>query len=312
MKHLPTTHKPILTTAEIDECIQQGNQWTGSLFKADITRKITQGQSGDFEAQQQGSGIDYSETRPYQPGDEPRHINWRATARTGRPQVRVFHKDVSPSAYFLIDRRATMRFGTRSRLKVSQATRLATFLASAEAQKGLGAGGLILNETPQWLPALGGQQGVAQLAQFASQACTPLNGESNFSFKRALALLIEQMSQQSSATGSRIFLLSDFYDLHDNMLSQLYQLSHQHHVCAIELYDSAEQQLPKAGMLQLLWGNINNIVDTQNTVTINEYKQRFESKQRHIKILFEKANINFISMSSQVEDIAVEFNKRSS
>jgi len=293
----------LLDPLEINDCIQQGHYWNGNGMPWSM-REPRQGNNGDITSQQQGSGIDFSETRAYQAGDEPRHINWRATARSGRPQVRVFHEELSPHCYFLIDRRASMRFGTRTRLKVSQAARLAIFLASREAQKGAQTGYLILNEKPQWQPATRGQQGIYQLAQLATAPCPPMRDDSTLSIKQALSLLAEHIPP-----GSHIYLLSDFYDLQKDMLAPLYQLGQQHHAWAIGIYDKAERQLPIAGYLQLLWKQHttlqNNIlVNTQDKTLVKQCRQRFEQKQQHIKKLCEMADINFTSVCSSTENIS--------
>jgi uncharacterized protein (DUF58 family) len=308
MKNTLRLQQPLLNSQAINEYIQQGQLWNADGLPWPM-REIRQGGSGDLSSNQQGNGIDFSETRPYQAGDEPRHINWRATARTGRPQVRVFHKDVSPQSYFLIDRRATMRFGTRSRLKVTQAARLAIFLASWEAQTGTELGALILNETPQWQTATNGQQGIYQLAKFASHAAPPLDTHSTFSLKRTLPLLTKQIPQ-----GSHVYLLSDFYDLNNEMQAQLYELGQQHRVLAIHIYDTAEKQLPNAGHLNLCWGEqqeldnnslvYNSLVDTGSHKIQKAYQLSFNERQQSIKQLCKKAGIHFISICSQTDNLA--------
>ncbi|HED34398.1 MAG TPA: DUF58 domain-containing protein [Gammaproteobacteria bacterium] len=297
---------PLLDSVAINQCIAQGMRWNGHTLPWPM-REIHQGSTGDIKSQQQGSGIDLCEIRPYQPGDEIRHINWRATARTGRTQVRVFHKDLTPHCYFLIDRRASMRFGTRIRLKVTQAARLSIFLASWEAQKGNALGGLVLNETPRWLPPINGLQAVHQLAQLASSACPPSNTapdpDPELNFQYSLSLLNEKIPP-----GSHVYLLSDFYDLDREMKSQLHQLGQQHHVLAIGIYDSAEQLLPNAGFLKLFWGKQKSL---KNSPLINtcdrdiqySYHLKFEKKRKHIEQLFKKTAISYISVCSQSSDI---------
>jgi uncharacterized protein (DUF58 family) len=73
--------------------------------------------------------MDYDESRPYFPGDELRFMNWRVTARTGEPHMKVFREERKPSVFIVVDRRQNMCFGTRRRLKVSQAVRAAAVTA---------------------------------------------------------------------------------------------------------------------------------------------------------------------------------------
>ena len=76
---------------------------------------------GEYVSPRRGYGLDYEESRVYQPGDDLRFMNWRLTARSGEPHIKVFREERRPSAFILLDRRNGMRFGTRLRLKVTQA-----------------------------------------------------------------------------------------------------------------------------------------------------------------------------------------------
>jgi len=311
LKHSSVLRQPLLDTTEINECMLAGNHWNGNGLPWALRgqlRDIQQGTSGDLTSQRHGNGIDFSEIRPYQTGDEPRYINWRATARAGRPMVRVFHEDLTPQSYYLIDRRASMRFGTRTRLKVTQAARLAIFLASWEAQKGAELGSLILNQTPQWHSPLSGPQGVYQLAQNVSRSCVPLPATlkqvATLSMKRALSILIEHIP-----LGSHVYLISDFYDLEDDILPELYQLGQQQCVWALGVYDAAEQKLPDAGKLQLMWGEDKiqgncQLTNANDPVVQSQYQLAFMKKQLHIKSIFEKAGINFNVISSVENDLS--------
>ena len=264
--------------------------------------KSGKGIAGYYVSQRQGSGIDFNETRPFQFGDEPRHMNWRATARTGRPQVRVFQQDLMPTSYFLIDRRSTMRFGTRQRLKVAQAARLAIFLASWEARSGAELGSLIFNESIQWMQAVNGQDAIYQLAHRVSKPCPPLLDLPAIGLNQAFLLLAERLP-----IGSHLYLLSDFIDIKEECLPWLYQLGEQHRVWMIHIHDPAEYQLPEAGRLQLVWNqltaNTKNTVDTSDKNVQQHHKLRFKQQQLKIKYLCDRAGILFTSLSSSEDDI---------
>src|SRR5215468_1050770 len=62
-----------------------------------------------------GRGVDYAESRNYQPGDDIRQMDWRVTARTGRPHTKVFQEEREQSILLIVDANASMRFGTRVR-----------------------------------------------------------------------------------------------------------------------------------------------------------------------------------------------------
>lgn len=282
--------------------MQRGHRWLGAGLPWPL-RESHLGRSGSTHSRRHGSGIDFSETRVYQSGDELRHFNWRAMARTGQPQVRIFQQDLAPVSCFLIDRRAPMRFGTRRRLKVTQAARLAIFLATWEARRGAELAGLMLEQKALWQSPVSGEKGIYQLAQRATQPCPPIDQDADQSvvdFKQSLAQLVAQLSP-----GSHLYLLSDFNDLKKSMLPQLFQLGKQHQVWAIGIYDPAEQQLPQAGSLQLVWrqGSGSTVVNSENTAIRQQQRHRFNRRQQEIKTLFDQAGIYYSSVFCDVDEI---------
>lgn len=310
LKFQVQTNQPLLLPAEVNECIRLGNAWSGNGLPWPM-REIRLGHSGNLSSLRQGSGIDFSETRPYQAGDNPRHMNWRATARTGRQQVRVFQQDLTPVTYFLIDRRSYMRFGTRQRLKVTQAARLAIFLAAWEELRGAELGSLILNETLQWQAPVSGHDGIYQLAHLATKPAPPMPHNAKTNMKLALTMFAENIP-----AGSHLYLLSDFYDVDDSLLPQLYQLGEQHKVWALNIHDVAEQQLPKAGNLQLVW---NEITSTQGSLVYSDdaavqikHRKAFEEQQLKVKTLCDSAGIFYTSISNVENNIANALQSNSS
>jgi uncharacterized protein (DUF58 family) len=83
-----------------------------------------------------GRGVDYVESRVYQPGDDLRQMDWRLTARSGKPHTKLFQEEREQSILLLIDHNPSMRFGTRVRFKSVQAARAAALIAWAAVQGG--------------------------------------------------------------------------------------------------------------------------------------------------------------------------------
>jgi uncharacterized protein (DUF58 family) len=76
-----------------------------------------------------GRGMDYAESRAYQPGDDVRRLDWRLTARSGRLHTKLFQEEREGQLLILLDQHASMRFGTRVRFKSVQAARAAALAA---------------------------------------------------------------------------------------------------------------------------------------------------------------------------------------
>lgn len=66
------------------------------------------GSAGSVLGQGTGSSIDFQDQRAYMPGDDPRHINWQATARTGHTTMKLFRQEVTPRVDLLLDHSSSM------------------------------------------------------------------------------------------------------------------------------------------------------------------------------------------------------------
>src|SRR5690349_17912775 len=64
-----------------------------------------------------GRGVEFDESRPYQPGDDLRTMDWRVTARTGRPHTKVFREERNRPVFVWLDLRRPMLFATRGAYK---------------------------------------------------------------------------------------------------------------------------------------------------------------------------------------------------
>ncbi len=66
------------------------------------------GAAGSVLGQGTGSSIDFQDQRAYLPGDDPRHINWQATARTGHMTMKLFRQEVTPRVDLMLDHSPSM------------------------------------------------------------------------------------------------------------------------------------------------------------------------------------------------------------
>lgn len=69
-----------------------------------------QGQAGEFSGSGTGSSLDFQDHRAYSPGDDPRHINWQAYARTGSYTMKLFREEVRPQVDLIVDASESMWF----------------------------------------------------------------------------------------------------------------------------------------------------------------------------------------------------------
>lgn len=78
------------------------------------------GASGGFSGSHAGSSLDFHDHRNYQPGDDPRHINWQAFARTGNYTMKLFREEVWPVVDVVLDGSGSMWFDRAKALRAAE------------------------------------------------------------------------------------------------------------------------------------------------------------------------------------------------
>ena len=85
--------------------------------------------AGRHSSKVRGRGLEFEELRPYLPGDDIRSMDWRVTARTGAPHVRVYSEEKDRPVLLLVDQRINMFFGTRQATSAAASAAATDFMA---------------------------------------------------------------------------------------------------------------------------------------------------------------------------------------
>lgn len=238
----PSVEQPLVDAATLAELERHAQSLPWSLIG--FERPASHPLVGEALSAYRGRGLEFVENRAYQPGDEPRLLNWRLYARAGQLYTKVFAEERRPQVFLLVDRRAAMRFGTRRQLKVTLAVKIALSYAFQARQQGLAVGGLILDAAPDWYPPALGEAATQAFLQSLASGCPPLDfGSDQPEFEESLHGLSHRVP-----SGCFVLLVSDFSDLDpDRAMGSLHRLAAQHTVTAIQILDPVERQLPTGG-----------------------------------------------------------------
>ncbi len=186
-----------------------------------------------------GSGVEYVQSRPYEYGDSVRSIDWRVTARTGKPHIKEFETPKRLPCYLLIDTSASMMTGVAPRSKYETALHLAGGLALACLERMSPVGVLGIGDTDLHVrPTLGRDQvlqWLLKLRRFRYDEQTTLS--------RRLREL-----QPGLLNRTLLLILSDLHD--EQALPLIRQLNQQHECVVVQLRDSAEDGLTGAGIIR--------------------------------------------------------------
>ncbi len=288
--------QPLLDAQAIMALFHQAREQTASAaLQQDVAHRLL----GDNRSVYRGTGLDYEESRPYQAGDERRFMNWRATARTGALTMKVFREERKPGTFILIDRRCSMRFGSRRRLKVSQAVHAAALLAFSAQQQNMPVSGVILEDNPDWHGESHDPRAAFKLINAAARPCPPCRHAS-----RAPSLVsVLKLLQAMLTAGSRVFLVSDFYDADESTRPLLLGLAQKHAVTAIHIIDAAERQLPDAGLLDLYATERqhNQLVDSSDPALRARFEKQAAALLERRQQLFTSLGLGYLRLQADSE-----------
>ena len=246
-------------------------------LELDVTRRLDGLLSGDYLAAVVGTGSEPAGARPYGPGDDARHIDWNLTARTLAPHIRTTDADRELHTTVVVDRSASMDFGTTQREKREVALAAVAAFGFLTVRSGnhlavLVAGG----DDLVWLPARTGRPGL--LATLAAVYDTP-RLSSPPATSATLAAGLARVARTQGRRG-QVIVISDFLDSAD-WGTRLRRLSVRHQVLAVHITDPREFELPDVGMLAVVDSETGRHLHVQTRSAALRERYRAAAAHRH-------------------------------
>jgi uncharacterized protein (DUF58 family) len=254
-------------------------------------------QSGSYVSRFKGRGMEFDETRLYQPGDDIRSIDWRVTARTGTPHTKVFREERERPVFIFVDNRLAMHFATRGVFKSVLAAKLAGLLAWAAEYHGDRIGGQLFSEHE--CRELKPQNGRHAVLRFLNALVKPQNPiDKEFTLDQVLARL-----NQHARPGSLVYIISDFRSFNDQAETHIAKLSEHCEVVLIFIYDPLESSLPTKGRYRFTDDERDVVIDTGDQQRLLSYQQRFVQRLGRLELLAKKRGLAFIKCSTAEDPI---------
>ena len=251
-----------------------------------------------------GRGMEFDESRPYQPGDDIRAIDWRVTARSGRTHTKVYREERERPVLLWLDLSTSMFFGTQNCFKSVLASKLAALLAWSSVQHGDRLGFLIFSATRhiESRPAGGTRSALHFIQQLVAHPAWEQPGDVEQEQDAGLKSLTRL--RQVTRPGSLVILFSDFRFISPACRSQLVELSRHNDVVMLHTYDPFEQNLPPSGYYRVTDGENNVDIDTSSRQIRDQYQQRFDNQHEALKRLCDELTLYLIDISTAADMLA--------
>lgn len=192
--------------------------------------------AGDLETQLRGRGLSYAQSRPYRPGDDVRHIDWKLTARSRVIQSKEFHPEGDKSLIFWIDQTPGMWLASKGSLKAVVAGQVMANMAWQAVALHRRVGGVMAAQAGQVTlkPRAGAQAVLALLGQLCQHRAPSHSGSSS-----AWRAGLRDFLMRRSAPVQRV-IISHFLDMDQALLDELRATSQAHPSVLVHVLDPLE------------------------------------------------------------------------
>ncbi|MFC1554253.1 DUF58 domain-containing protein [candidate division KSB1 bacterium] len=245
--------------------------------------------SGQYHSIFKGRGMDFSEVREYQYGDEVRKIDWNVSARAGHPFVKVFEEERELTVMLLVDVSSSANFGTFNQMKGELAVELCAVLAFSAIKNNDKVGLIIFTDRiEKYIPPKKGKSHVLRVLRellfFKPEGVeTDINA--------ALEYLNRVTKKKAT-----VFLVSDF--ISDDFKKSLQIANKKHDIVALTIVDPRERAMPDIGLVELEDAETGEtvIVDTSDHALMNMFSSKSEEERLKREKIFKSLNIDSIDI----------------
>ncbi len=290
-------------TADLDSLIKFKSD--AQSLKLKLSRGARSVIAGQHRSKFRGRGMDYAESRHYQPGDDVRTIDWRLSARTGETYTKVFIEERERPVFLLADFSASMYFGTKRSFKTVSAANAASLISWAAVQNGDRLGGVVVeNGNVHDLKPRPGKIGALAMLNLLAESTHEIPHSSG---KSDLNSGLSHLSKVAHP-GSLIFLFSDLYGFDEASQRHLSVMNQHNDIIVCQILDPLEKSPPAPGRYVLVDASNNQqrlILDTHKTKTQNQYSRAFSKRKESINSFMESQNIPLIELLSDSDPVQV-------
>ena len=260
-------------------------------FEIKIRKILNTQMQGDFHSVFKGSGLEFSDVREYQYGDDVRTIDWNVSAKGHGTFIKTFKEEKEQTVFFLLDVSASQEIGKFGAKKLDMCKEICGVLALSAVKEGSQVGLIgYSNKREKYIKPNKGMQHayriIAELYNMKPQsALTDLNAGIYFTMN---------MIKRKSI----IIILSDFID--KNYEQALKTISKVHDVVVIHLMDKREKEFPQLGIVPLFDPELKKTfwINTSLPGFTKNVKLQFNNNQFNLEDLCKKQKANYLAINT--------------
>ena len=252
--------------------------------------------SGLYASVFRGQGLNFEEVREYREGDDIRNMDWKVTARTNEPHLKVYREERERSVVLCVDHGPHMFFGTRGTFKSVQAARAAALLGWAANSVNDRVGGMLFGDADTGLVHFQPTKDKRAVWRLLKEMANPVRRAQHGIDCIDLVL---KRAGRGSGTGSLIFVIGDFNRDLQGLDKTLGQVCQKHSVVLIPVDDPADREIPSVGraLFRDAEGRMVEI-DTDDAEGQRAFRERWEARRANLIMLASRLGVAVIPVQT--------------
>jgi len=275
-------------------------RWSVRNLSLPKAKRASRPQSGLHHSRFRGRGMEFSEVRMYQPGDDVRSIDWRVTARRQKPHTKLFNEERERPLLIVCDQSQSQFFGSHLTFKSVRAAETAALFAWAALDHNDRVGGIVFSEKGhQEVKPSRNRKSIMRLLNGISDFNQALNisepsTEAAFHFNDALVETI-----RLAKPGTLLVIISDFRHINENTEKLLTKLAKHNELLMLRTLDPIEVQLPPPGFYPVSNGEETLVIDSQSKEARENYARWALKQQEDLTSLCIRLRAPYLEITTQ-------------
>ena len=246
-----------------------------------------------------GAGVNFEEVREYREGDDIRYMDWKVTARTAKPHMKIFREERERSVVLCIDKGPHMHFGTRGTFKSIQAARAAALIGWAASRLNDRVGGLVFGDPSTGLQHFRPSRGRRALWQVLRALSQP-----GVEMDPTIDCLGGALRRATSGlpTGSLVFVIADLNRDVVGLEQILGNLCQRNTVALIPVDDPADWEIPAMGVMTFTGTDGALIeVDTDDPRASASFRRNWTERRARLQAMAQRLRILLLPVRTDGE-----------
>lgn len=273
-----------LVYADLDDLIRLQYKATGFSFLP--RQPVHSILAGRHASRLRGRGLNFEEIRRYRSGDDTRNMDWKVTARTRKPHVRVFTEERDRPVLLVVDQRITMFFGTRRAMKSVTAAEATALSAWRVLGKGDRVGAVVFDDTS--MEVIPPHRSSSQVMRILETVVKKNHALGVGRAIRSDPAMLNRALERSARLARHDFLvctISDGAGADEDTVRLATRITEHNDMIALLVYDPMEADLPEAGRMVVAEEELQLEVDTSDRRLRQRYTENFDERLAWFKEL---------------------------